>query len=462
MHISDKRLINALIFLFCVVLFLFPAFYNGFPLVTSDTGTYIDSGFKMVVPDDRPICYGIFILLTSLKISLWGPLFAQSILLVFFLYLVVRHLTKDNYSHYMLLALVLATVMGTSAGWNCSQLMADSVTPILLLAVYTLYYIPVKKNWLKIVLYIFIWGFVIMHNAHLVMTLVIAVLSGVYYWLKKNKELVRKSVILLAISISGFLTASTLNAISGKGFRPSNSSHVFIMCRMVESGIMDAFLNDYCPTENYKLCAYKDSLPLRQWDFQWDANSPLYKTGGWQANEEEYNKIIHKTLTRPKYIGMHVLKSAEATLRELPQVNVGDGLSPQGKDSNPYWKVLENFPAEVKEYLSSLQNTGNLHFDFFNVVILLVAFISLVVALIIGIIRGQTKDSFIWQRAFGFTVLFIVVNAFATATFSTPLGRFNARVFWVLPCLCFLYIFNHILTVAKTKKLQQTTPQENI
>jgi hypothetical protein len=280
------------------------------------------------------------------------------------------------------------------------------------------------------------------------------VIAGLYYWLKKNKELFRKSLIVLALSISGFLTASTLNAIAGKGFRPSNSSHVFIMCRMVESGIMDAFLKDYCPTENYKLCKYKDSLPLRQWDFQWDGNSPLYKTGGWAANEKEYNDIIHKTLTRPKYLGMHALKSAEATLRELPQVNIGDGVAPQGEGSPPYWQVQAYFPAELKEYLASLQNTGNLHFEFFNVLILLTVFITLVAALMVGIIRGQAADRLLWQRTFGFTVLFIVVNSFATATFSTPLGRFNARVFWMLPCICLLYIFNHILDVAKTKKNQ--------
>jgi hypothetical protein len=218
---------------------------------------------------------------------------------------------------------------------------------------------------------------------------------------------------------------------------------------MVESGVMDVFLKEYCPTENYKICAYKDSLPLRQWGFQWDPNSALYKTGGWQANEAEYNAIIHKTLTNPKYLALHMLKSTEATLRELPQIDIG-GFSQQGIDSSPYGSVRSWFQHELREYLASQQNQGTLQSltGFFSALILIVTFATFIVALLIKAVRRfevSPPQATAWGSAFGFAILFIVINAFTTATFSTPISRFNARVFWILPFLCIAYIYNHVV-----------------
>jgi hypothetical protein len=53
------------------------AIYNGYPLVYSDTSTYLASGFELQTPVDRPITYGLFIRLTSLNgFSLWIPFFS--------------------------------------------------------------------------------------------------------------------------------------------------------------------------------------------------------------------------------------------------------------------------------------------------------------------------------------------------------------------------------------------------
>src|SRR5690349_1184326 len=59
---------------------IWPALYNQFPLVTSDSGSYIFSGIRLTMGIDRPWAYGIYILLTSWGISLWGPVLVQGIL----------------------------------------------------------------------------------------------------------------------------------------------------------------------------------------------------------------------------------------------------------------------------------------------------------------------------------------------------------------------------------------------
>lgn len=61
------------------ILLMIPAFINGYPIVYSDTGTYLASAFLLETPFDRPITYGLFIRLASVNgMSLWGVIFLQS------------------------------------------------------------------------------------------------------------------------------------------------------------------------------------------------------------------------------------------------------------------------------------------------------------------------------------------------------------------------------------------------
>src|SRR6476646_4300502 len=60
---------------------LIPAFYNGFPLSTSDTGGYISNSFTLYVPIDRPVSYSVLIRLTSLGLTLCGVVAAQALVL---------------------------------------------------------------------------------------------------------------------------------------------------------------------------------------------------------------------------------------------------------------------------------------------------------------------------------------------------------------------------------------------
>ena len=59
---------------------LIPSVANGFPILFSDVGTYIASGFNKFVPIDRPIIYGLFLRHTSLAHSLWFVIISQALI----------------------------------------------------------------------------------------------------------------------------------------------------------------------------------------------------------------------------------------------------------------------------------------------------------------------------------------------------------------------------------------------
>ena len=82
----------------------------------------------------------------------------------------------------------------------------------------------------------------------------------------------------------------------------SRASPAFLIARLCETGILEKFLYQNCdPTDRYSLCAYRDKLPADAMSFMWDPNSPLYQTGGWNANLDEYRGIIGQVLSTPRY-----------------------------------------------------------------------------------------------------------------------------------------------------------------
>ena len=96
--------------LLAIGLSIWPALYSGFPLVTPDSGIYINSGLRLSVPIDRPIGYGMFILLSSMHASLWLVVFAQGIIFT----LLIRWLCKKIFGEKMKeshLALIIALIM---------------------------------------------------------------------------------------------------------------------------------------------------------------------------------------------------------------------------------------------------------------------------------------------------------------------------------------------------------------
>src|SRR4051794_17330328 len=62
---------RAIVMLLAAIM-LSPALWNGYPLVHSDTGTYVDSAFTGDVPSDRPVFYGLFLAATLVRLTPWG------------------------------------------------------------------------------------------------------------------------------------------------------------------------------------------------------------------------------------------------------------------------------------------------------------------------------------------------------------------------------------------------------
>ena len=77
------------------IFLMLDSFYNGFPIVYSDTSTYLASGFELETPFDRPITYGLFLRIASLNgLSMWLVIFFQALILSYLIFLLAKQLTS--------------------------------------------------------------------------------------------------------------------------------------------------------------------------------------------------------------------------------------------------------------------------------------------------------------------------------------------------------------------------------
>lgn len=428
------------IYIVCCFFLLLPALYNGYPLVSPDSGAYIFNGFDFHVPVDRSITYSVFVLITSLGgFTLWTVVISQTLILIYFLRTSAMKLLETRYTDRTFVIIVLLLSVFTSAGWHCSHLTPDIFTAILILTIANYYLSPLSTRG-KIIYFILIWIFMIQHNSNLLIVLIFCFFARIYTLIKGKTWFYKKTFLLFGATLFSFISVCFFNLWEGNSFRPSAGTHVFVMARMAENGILDQFLKEYCPTENYSICKYQNNTGDRQWNFMWGEKTDLQEAGGWDKREEEYNKIITRTLYRPKYLGLQIYEALEAGVKQLPLLHLST--MSQVKGSPPYNAVEQYFPREIKEYRTSLQQTGELNgvLGFFNASIFI--FTVLLAIATLWLYKSNVHLNLIFFLVI--IIAFICLNALITGALSTVVDRLQSRVFWLIPFACVLYVVKNI------------------
>jgi hypothetical protein len=429
---------------------LYGGLYNGFPLVTYDTGTYLGSGMDLSVPDDRPITYGLFTAVASLSFSLWFVIFFQCLLLAGLMlrYLAVyvprvRHPAAR-------LALLVGFVWATGVSWTSCALMADVFTPIGLLALglVLLGHAPRWPGRLGLLALALVSA--MMHSSNVLTFALVVVVFGALAWARGwfRQGWVRAAYWRqsLATVLAVWLVLPGLHAALGGEFSISRAAPAFLMGRLAETGILEKYLDHECSgSEANSLCTYRDSLPNTAAAFVWNTKSPMNLTGGWNAHLEEYQHIIGQILTSPRYYPYLASEAVQATFRQLTHGTTGGAPPACGVDTPP-WSQVQRFNDgyELKEYISSLQNQSQLDFTSLEERLPWVYLLSLL-AVLLGLARSGIR------RAVGPTGamllvlmgLMLVANAFVTGNLANVLDRLQVRMAWVLPFAALLLVAQH-------------------
>ncbi|MEL6134662.1 MAG: hypothetical protein AAFR59_14975, partial [Bacteroidota bacterium] len=157
------------------------------------------------------------------------------------------------------------------------------------------------------------------HNSHLLIGLSLLLAVGFYYvvWGRKTQLIPLRRILWgLGLMAAVWLSVPSLHYLASDKFALAEASTPFTLTHLLEIGVLEAYLDDTCKgDEPYKICPYKDKIPPSLlWDLE---RSPAYLTGGWEANQEEYNRIIHDILTRPYFIKKIFIRSVTYTSKQF-------------------------------------------------------------------------------------------------------------------------------------------------
>jgi hypothetical protein len=436
----QKFRIDATFILFGALILCTSAFLNKFPFVYPDTGTYLRSGFEDFLSDDRPIFYGIFASHVSLASSLWLVILAQGLLVSWLVHRTLAFMLIRPMAQKLFCAIIVLLTLTTHLSDTVSILIPDIFTPIAILCLANLLLDERISRRSMVALSITFVFSMMVHLSNLMVIAGTLIILGIW-WIasKKTRGLIAgRRLILAGISaIAALILVPTLHYAIGNKFQFSRGGHVFMMNHLLETGILEEFLHANCEQRNYRICEFRDNMG---WDFLWNPESPVHRTGGWEANREEYNKIIKEVVTTPRHAIMLFQKGIEYSAIQFFYINTEPPWV-QLQESAPYYQMEAHFKHNMREYHSSRQNNSRLRADLTNDLQLIVTILSWGFLFILFMQRQAFAaiPTVFWNMLIVIT-LAIVINCILCANLSTIDPRFQVRVVWLFPMMAALLL----------------------
>jgi len=464
------------------LLLLWPAALNGYPLVFSDTGTYLSQAIQHYLGWDRPVFYSLFLLPLHLTLTTWPAIVAQALLVAHTLHLLRRALLPAL-SAWWLVPLLGALSLASPLPWLASQLMPDLFTGLLVLALGLLVF---ARGSLSRGEQLWLIGFsafmIAVHQSHVPLVLLLApLLLSLRWWLGPEAAApdasVRNAPTLTRTAQAGnpscpAASSATASSCTGACLPPPRDTlwlatgrllaplllaclalisanlaghhraslapfgNVFLLARVIYDGPgMRALLRE-CPRAHWRLCPYLGQFPPTADDFLWQPDSPINRAGGPKLVSAEANAIIANAIEAEPVAELGAVLGNAA--QQLAQFATGDGLEAWPRTVTPW--IVRDFPtSEAATYLASRQSNGGLLLP--GWLLMLHRAVALIgVATCCGLLPVM-----LWRRHrfTGFLVLLLLalpINALITGGLSGPHDRYQSRIMWLPPLLAVLLI----------------------
>lgn len=436
MKVSRKEL--SLHIIVISLLLCIPAFYNGFPLLFPDSGSYISSGFKSVIQHSRPWLYGGFIRHASLSETLWLVIFVQGALITGVVYLMFRAFYRGKNNYNLFIVYMVTIGMTTALSFHVSRLMPDIFTPIVIL---TFCLLLLGKRLTKgeylvtIVLFIFSTA---MHNANLILSigLILSIVGG--YVLKSlrvlyaNLGITRKKIGWLSMCVlCTHLFVCTLHYSKGGGFEATKGGSIFLFARLFDMDIAQNYLRERCAqnSNSEAICNHNFGMNYGG-HFLWDKNSYLNKTGGWTAqNEADCKEFVFDILTTPKYLKSYLIRSIEGMFTQLfffEYSPVEPHIAPIADVARAY------FPMYRMAALGNHQFNNNFNPYYININNLIQQIVIGIACVILFLLFRDSNYSN-EHKTLAFIIIFaLLINAFIASATSGIYDRYQSRVNWLI------------------------------
>ena len=432
---SRRRAASVIAIPLAAMLLLWPAVWNGYPIVFADTGTYLSQAIHRYAGWDRPVFYSLFMLPLHATVTIWPVLVAQALIAAYILHLVCRVLVPSLRPAWFV-ALVAVLTATTWLPFLVSEVMPDLFTPLLVLLLAVLVWPPDRISRTERLCLVALAAFMIATQlSSLPLSCVLLAVLAALAWWRGDVRISRVAPAALA-PLLAVIALCTVNLAAHGRFAVSPFGNIFLLARVIYDGPGMAALRHDCPTRTWRLCPYLDRFPANSDAFLWDPDNPLILAGGPKTVSQEAGAIIAAALRADPAGELHAMFAN--TTEQMKRFDSGDGLEPWPAQVKP-WIERDFPPRELAAYDAARQQNGALILSpDLTALHKLSALLGLAACLIAlpGLYRRRSL-------AFAFIVVVLVtlpVSAAITGALSAPHDRYQSRIMWLPPFIAIVAI----------------------
>jgi hypothetical protein len=408
------------------LMLLAPAIWNSYPLLQSDTGGYLARWYEGYLVPSRSTAFGLYLHYGEPS-SFWLNLAIQALATMWILQLSLRVFGLAR--PWRLFGLCLFLTLTTALPWLASMLLTDIFAGLSVLSLFLLVVFGEKvSTGEKAALFVFTAFAGATHSATMAVLLGLCLVGWIARpFLHGRIKATSLAQGTLTIAAGAIMLLSTNYALSGQvAWTPGGFSIAF--ARMLQDGIVTRYLNDHCPTQQFKLCPYRNELPETADDFLWSRETVFNKLGRFKGMSDEMGYIAAHALTE------YPLWQAEEALLDSGEqmLKVATG---ENTDHPSLMHTYGIFREFVQQQLTRVdgarQQRSPLTFGPVNLIHVPVALIStaLVFIILIGaIVRRRMNDVTLLVAT---VCLAMLGNAVICGVISGPHDRYGSRLVWI-------------------------------
>lgn len=419
----------ALAILLSMTLLIAPALWNGFPLLQWDSGGYIARWYQHSLMISRSTVYGLF-LTAGDRFAFWPELVVQAAAAVWVLALTLRAHGLGN-RPFALVAIVAALTATTSLPWLASMVLTDIFAGVGAIAFYLLLMqAGALARWERIALVLLVAFSAATHSATLAVLIGLLVCAAIVRRLAPARipaGPLGNGAFALAL---GAMLVFAGNYIVARQIAWTPGGFALSFGRMLQDGIVDAYLDAHCPDPHLRLCKVKDQLPHNADEFFW--KSKLFeKLGKFDGLGKEMEHIAFGALV--EFPLLQIESIVKDTAEQIVDVRTGEGV--ENVVWHSYGIIKDNLPQLVPAMQAARQQQrpyGLARFfpwlNKFHYPIALGA-MALLPLIVICALAGWLPFG-IGEFA-AVCMLAILGNAFVCGVLSNPHDRYGSRVVWL-------------------------------